>query len=125
MLTLTQANKSLKLSTKESTFSRWVVKVLREAGWFVQRIESPVSPGLPDILAIREGYLVWIELKVHPNTLSPAQKSWHETFLKMGGNVETLTLLPDKTLKISNRIFTKKEFPECLFTIRNGKLPKP
>jgi hypothetical protein len=50
------------------------------------RIESPSSPGLPDInckVILHDDF--WIECKITPNTSSPLQKSWKKQRELAGG----------------------------------------
>lgn len=59
---------------------------IRKAGLFdwAERIESHCTPGLPDVHGIIDGREVWVELKVCPNWLEPAQVIWHRRWSQMG-----------------------------------------
>jgi len=69
----------------EHAFSTYLVKQLKNAGQFVQRIESGLTgKGIPDIFAIIDGQPMWIELKREHykigecNKISwrPGQRAW-------------------------------------------------
>lgn len=73
----------------EALFSQAVCKTLRNAGWFVQRIESgETGKGIPDLYVISPaGTPMWIELKrVHHKASAretipwrPGQQVWLHT----------------------------------------------
>ena len=90
---------------KESRLRRKVVGWFREAGMFVQSIESETTPGLPDTYILCNGVTWWLELKDikeipkrnttslfkslnHP--LLPEQSNWIEQCIDHGGNVAIL-----------------------------------
>jgi hypothetical protein len=52
---------------------------------FNQRIENAAGAGTPDVYCVWEKSF-WIELKVHPNDLSPIQKEWHKRNCLNGGH---------------------------------------
>lgn len=59
------------------------------------RIESPSTPGIPDINYCIKGREFWIECKVKHkdqsrNQLKPNQKAWHKRRTLAGGNVFVL-----------------------------------
>lgn len=85
----------------EAAFSRAVVKLLGEHGWFVQRIESGTTGrGVPDIYAIeiKTKQAIWIELKrIHREaglkeviTWRPGQQAWLKNVVKYGQCAQTL-----------------------------------
>lgn len=51
---------------------------------WAERVESVVTPGLPDVHALIEDHEVWVELKVTPVRLRPAQQIWHKRWAQMG-----------------------------------------
>lgn len=54
------------------------------------RIESPISPGIPDCLVMHQGMEFWVELKYLTRYeaglgTSKAQRLWHELYHERGG----------------------------------------
>lgn len=64
----------------------------------LERVENGVNPGTPDVHAIREGRVRWLELKVverparpattllKRNTLRVEQVAWHLSYTSCGGH---------------------------------------
>lgn len=68
----------------ETRFQGQVMSALRRDGWTVDNIESPTSPGIPDIHAIKDGREIWIEVKV-TWSFTPWQPRWCAAYLAAGG----------------------------------------
>lgn len=90
----------------EAAFSKAVVTVLRNRGWFVQRIESgETGKGIPDLYCISpRNSAVWCELKrIHQDVSlqdivvpwRPGQQSWLHGVAMRKQNVCTLCCFND------------------------------
>ena len=69
----------------ESNFGREIMKNI-DAQW--SRIENRHGGGIPDIYGIRDGVVIWLELKcIRQNSinLSPFQISWNYNNFRNGG----------------------------------------
>ena len=69
----------------ESNFGREIMKNI-DAHW--SRIENRHGGGIPDIYGIRDGVVIWLELKcIRQNSifLSPLQISWNYNNFRNGG----------------------------------------
>jgi len=69
----------------ESNFGREIMKNI-DAHW--SRIENRHGGGIPDIYGIRDGVVIWLELKcIKQNSinLSPLQISWNYNNFRHGG----------------------------------------
>ena len=69
----------------ESNFGRLLMKNI-DAQW--SRIENRHGGGIPDIYGIRDGVVIWLELKcIRQNSinLSPLQISWNYNNFRNGG----------------------------------------
>lgn len=108
----------------ESGLRRKVAGLLREAGFFVQTIETETGPGVPDMWWVKDGKSGWIELKlvqnipVRPTTavfksmnhpLSTEQVNWISLCLTFGGRADILVgykteyfLIPGKQVEQVN-----------------------
>ena len=63
-------------------------------GWHIQHtaksrknLRSHASAGYPDLTMVRNGRLIFAELKVPPNTSTPAQVAWQEALSNTGSEV--------------------------------------
>lgn len=83
---------SLRAGSREVALARKYRKTLREHGWKVFNLEEKVfgSPGIPDLVALRDGHHVWIEFKAVPKpfiSLSSAQEAQIESLVRGGAEV--------------------------------------
>lgn len=71
----------------ETGIRRAIVDFLRVHGWKVVRlVQSPLSEkGIPDLVAIRCGQTVWIEVKTPKGRLSAHQRAWLQDLEEHGG----------------------------------------
>lgn len=71
----------------ETAIRRAIVEFLRLHGWKVARIvQSALSErGIPDLVAIRGGQTVWIEVKTAKGRLSKYQERWLQDLEDHGG----------------------------------------
>lgn len=72
----------------------------------IVRIESPSSPGVPDINCCIKGHEFWIECKIYPNKLGSYQIAWKKKRELAGGQVFVIT-------------YKGKEAYELLYTCHN------
>lgn len=92
------------LDADERAFQDKVEDLAREAGWMIQHTyrgktgkgawRTNATPGFPDLLLLRTGRLVVLELKMPGNHPSDAQNEWVATFQSVGGNVEAYVVWP-------------------------------
>lgn len=71
----------------ETAIRRAITDYLHLHGWKVARIvQSALSErGIPDLVAIRDGWHVWIEVKTPNGKLSEHQERWLEDLERHGG----------------------------------------
>lgn len=81
---------------RESGFWNYLKPKLEEIkrSWW-QRIESPVTSGIPDLHSIIEGEIFWFELKYLSKWeeglgTSPIQRNWQKRWCDLGGRAFTL-----------------------------------
>lgn len=72
----------------ETPIRKAITDYLRMNGWMVTRIvQSALSePGIPDLVAIRGGHHVWIEVKAPKGRLSGHQERWLQDLEDHGGH---------------------------------------
>ena len=72
----------------ETPIRRAIRDFLQLHGWKVTRIvQSALSEkGIPDLVAIREGHHVWIEVKAPKGRLSEDQERWLQDLENHGGH---------------------------------------
>ena len=70
------------MTISEKELSQHVVSLARMLGWKVARWPTwrptGTDPGVPDLLLVRDGVILLIELKAEKGKLSEAQKEWLE-----------------------------------------------
>ncbi len=94
----------------EKQIQAQIVEYLRWHGWFVSEIRERYSngtgrysdPGIPDIVAIKNGRTIWLEVKTPKGKVRPSQIKWHEECIKHGGKVHTVRIFPDDLEGIGN-----------------------
>ena len=81
----------------EAKFKTWLVKKIRDLGYFVQTIETTTGRGVPDLVAVVAGKSVWIEVKVSKPgcTIRAEQYIWHLKAGEQGVVVLTVCQNPD------------------------------
>ena len=80
---------------KESQLQTKVVKKLKEHGWFVTKLISTSTPGICDLMAIRNGVVIMLEIKTDKGVVSELQKYMIEKFNKMGVFARVITCIED------------------------------
>jgi len=83
--------------TKEADILRAVKDFLRVNGWKVVRIHQSLGSerGIPDLVAIRDGWHVWIEVKAANGKLSEHQEKWLADLKEHGGHYIVARSLDD------------------------------
>lgn len=51
-----------------------LIKGLESSGWWVQKVVGQSRSGLPDVVAAKNGHVVWVEVKRDGGKLRPSQK---------------------------------------------------
>ena len=64
-----------------------VVKKLKESGWMVVKIMSCSLPGWPDLQALKNGKVIFIEVKAPGNVATPLQRVRHDQLRQAGFDV--------------------------------------
>lgn len=92
------------LEADEAAFQAKVIQFAHEAGWMHQHTyrgktakgawRTNATPGFPDLLLLKPGRMVILELKMPGNHASDAQNEWVSTFQTVGGNVEAYVVWP-------------------------------
>ena len=84
------------LSEKESSVERFFIKECQRRGVF-QFKNTPPPKGVPDRTAIKDGIVLYVELKCETGRLSENQKQFHEHIRAHGGNIEVVYSKNDVT----------------------------
>ena len=58
----------------ESQIQKKIIQRLEAAGWFVTKLIQTSTNGIPDLLIIRQGVVMFIEVKNEKGDVSPLQK---------------------------------------------------
>lgn len=92
---VTPRNRQPSLQADEAAFQDKVVAFAKEAGWLVQHTyrgrvgkgawRTPATVGFPDLVLLKRGRLVVLELKMPGNDASDAQNVWVATFQTVPG----------------------------------------
>jgi Holliday junction resolvase len=69
---------------KESTLQTKIVKRLKDNGWFVTKLISTSTPGICDLMAIRKGSVIFLEVKTDKGVVSELQTYIIEKLNSMG-----------------------------------------
>lgn len=70
--------KTLDHTVSEKAFQANVVKLATWTGWrsYHTHDSRRSNPGFPDLVLVRDGRLLFVELKSERGTLNPAQRVW-------------------------------------------------
>lgn len=76
-----------KKPTPEAILLKQTKQYLSVTGWFVTRVHQSLGsqPGIPDIIAIKHGRVIALELKAPKGKLSDAQVAWAGQWRAHGG----------------------------------------
>ena len=76
---------------KESTIQKKSRDNLHRDGWYTFKIDSRAHKGIPDVCAIKNGTVRFIEFKAKDGTVSEIQKATHLLMRLHGANVEVIS----------------------------------
>ncbi|MCL6437229.1 MAG: VRR-NUC domain-containing protein [Rubrobacteraceae bacterium] len=109
--------RELDFAISEKNFTTRVKGIFRAAGWLTYHTwnSKHSDPGFPDLMLVRDGRLVAMELKVKNNKISECQARWLEALARAG--IETYVMWPRHEAEI-----TKIAAGES--SAREGKLEK-
>lgn len=68
-----------------------IIKDLERQGWYVVKLITTTKAGIPDLMALKNGRTVFIEVKRPGGKLSPIQQFRHEELRSNGFEVITTT----------------------------------
>jgi len=60
--------------TEEGKIQKKITDHLKRDGWFTTKLMQTSTNGIPDVLAVRSGQTLWIEVKTPTGRLSEIQK---------------------------------------------------
>jgi Holliday junction resolvase len=72
---------------KESEIQRKITLQLEKRGWVVVKLIKTTMHGIPDLMALKDGKTVFIEVKTDKGVTSELQKFRHEQLKKQGFTV--------------------------------------
>lgn len=75
---MTTAREAINLATSERDFQGFVVSYAHLRGWMVWHDNDSRGniPGWPDLVLVRDGVLMFVELKSEKGVVSKAQQAW-------------------------------------------------
>lgn len=79
------------------------------------RIETSTEAGIPDLNGIADGIEFWVELKIAPIRLRPAQVAWHKRALLEGRRAFVLSA--GQTLLTLHRVVETRPYNKTHHTI--------
>ncbi|MFH1604498.1 MAG: VRR-NUC domain-containing protein [Pseudomonadota bacterium] len=93
-MTLT-LDKHGKLKISEAQLQRDCMKLLRLCGWYVrpapkESYKAGIPTGEPDLLAVRPGRGLWLELKTPDGKVSDVQRDWHKWARGRGDEIHVI-----------------------------------
>ena len=64
--------------SRESYVQSKLIDGLTRRGWWARKITSPSRNGIPDVVAARDGRVIWIEVKRDGDTAGPTRDETRE-----------------------------------------------
>jgi hypothetical protein len=96
------------LAQTEAQFQTAVIEFARLSGWRVYHTHDSrhSEPGFPDLTMVRNGCLIFAELKADKGRLSPAQREWLADLETVAGwpAVEVYTWRPSQWSEIEEAL---------------------
>ena len=74
----------------ESLIQSRIIKRLEKDGWMVIKLGLPNMPGIPDLLALKDGRTRFIEVKRPGERPRPLQEYRHQQLREKGFDVEVM-----------------------------------
>lgn len=84
------------MSVSETNYTEQLKERFRKAGWLVHKTSERFVSGWPDLLVIKKGTSVFIEVKVKTNSLSALQRKTLIDLAKAGVLAVVMRQLEDK-----------------------------
>jgi Holliday junction resolvase len=75
----------------ESKIQRKIIADLQKKGWLVIKVIQSNAPGFPDLMALKEGRAIFLEVKQPGKKPRPLQLYRHEQLRKQGFEVIVAT----------------------------------
>jgi Holliday junction resolvase len=75
----------------ESKIQRKIIADLQKKGWLVIKVIQSNAPGFPDLMALKEGRVIFLEVKQPGKKPRPLQLYRHEQLRKQGFEVIVAT----------------------------------
>lgn len=69
---------------RESEIQRQIIERLGKSGWLVVKLERTNWNGIPDLLCLRNGVAIFIEVKAEKGVVAELQKHRLETLNRLG-----------------------------------------
>jgi Holliday junction resolvase len=79
----------------ESQLQAQITKRLKDNGWFVTKLIQTSTNGIPDLMAIRKGVVIFLEVKREGKKASPLQEHHIEGFNRIGVFARVVDKLED------------------------------
>ena len=64
--------------SRESYVQSKLIDGLTRRGWWARKVTSPSRNGIPDVVAARDGRVIWIEVKRDGDTAGPTRDETRE-----------------------------------------------
>jgi Holliday junction resolvase len=80
---------------KESQIQKKIMDRLRKNGWLVVKLIQTNMNGIPDLMCIRNGVTMFLEVKAENGSLSPLQEHLIGTLNKFGVHARVVNCLED------------------------------
>jgi len=75
------------MSELESRTQARLIADLKKRGWLTIKVSLCSMPGFPDVVALKDGHIVFVEVKRPNGKARPLQEYAHEKIRKHGGIV--------------------------------------
>ena len=79
----------------ESKLQAQITKRLKDNGWFVTKLIQTSTNGIPDLMGIRKGVVIFLEVKKEGKTADPLQEHRIERLNQMGVFARVVDKLED------------------------------
>jgi Holliday junction resolvase len=80
---------------KESQIQKKIMDRMRKSGWLVVKLIQTNLNGIPDLLCIRNGVTIFLEVKAENGVVSPLQEHLIGTINKFGVHSRVVNCLED------------------------------
>jgi len=80
---------------KESQIQKKIMDRLTKSGWFVVKLIQTNRNGIPDLMCIRNGVTIFLEVKAENGSVSPLQEHMIECLNKFGVHSRVVNCLED------------------------------